>query len=163
MPLMKTLTFNVMSSLIFGIEQSEKREKLVELFQQLVKGALSVPINFPFTCFNRSLQASAKIRTIIKDLIHEKRAAMEDQFTFPQQDLITTLLNLRNDDLSAALSDEEIVDNVIVIMIAGHDTTSILLSFLINLLANNPSVYAIVLQGKQLNLFNKDQILLHKF
>ncbi|KAF9672056.1 hypothetical protein SADUNF_Sadunf11G0000900 [Salix dunnii] len=149
MPLMKNLTFNVMSSLIFGIEQSEKREKLVELFQQLVKGALSVPINFPFTCFNRSLQASAKIRTIIKDLIHEKRAAMEDQFTFPQQDLITTLLNLRNDDLSAALSDEEIVDNVIVIMIAGHDTTSILLSFLINLLANNPSVYASVLQEQE--------------
>lgn len=148
---MKTLTFNVMSSLIFGIEQSAKREILVELFQQLMKGVLSVPINFPFTCFNRSLQAREKIRTIVMDLIHEKRAAMEDQITSPQQDLITTLLRLRNADFSAAFSDEEIVDNVIIIMIAGYDTTSILLSSLINLLANNPSVYASVLQGTQLN------------
>jgi cytochrome P450 family 26 subfamily A len=140
-----------MSSLIFGIEQSAKREILVELFQQLLKGILCVPINFPFTCFNRSLQAREKIRTIVMDLIHEKRAAMEDQITSPQQDLITTLLSLRNADFSAALSDEEIVDNVILIMIAGYDTTSILLSFLINLLANNPSVYASVLQGTQLN------------
>ncbi|KAI5570085.1 hypothetical protein BDE02_11G002000 [Populus trichocarpa] len=149
MPLMKTLTFNVMSSLIFGIEQSAKREILVELFQQLLKGILCVPINFPFTCFNRSLQAREKIRTIVMDLIHEKRAAMEDQITSPQQDLITTLLSLRNADFSAALSDEEIVDNVILIMIAGYDTTSILLSFLINLLANNPSVYASVLQEQE--------------
>jgi cytochrome P450 family 26 subfamily A len=58
MLLMKTLTFNILSSLIIGIEQGEKRDILVELFQELLKGVLSVPINLPFTCFNQLLKGT---------------------------------------------------------------------------------------------------------
>jgi cytochrome P450 family 26 subfamily A len=48
-----------------------------------------------------------------------------------------------------ALSDEDIVDNVLVIMIAGYDTSFILLTLLIliGLSANNRSVYANICQG----------------
>ncbi|KAI5590508.1 hypothetical protein POPTR_004G017800v4 [Populus trichocarpa] len=149
MPLMKILTFNIMSSLIMGIEEGAKRDMLVGLFQQLIKGSLSVPINFPFTRFSRSLQASRKIRMILADLIRERRAAQKEQTAFPQQDLITTLLNLRNEDSSAALSDEEIVDNAITIMIAGHDTISVLLTTLIRHLANDQAVYAGIAQEQE--------------
>ncbi|KAJ6975129.1 hypothetical protein NC653_031084 [Populus alba x Populus x berolinensis] len=41
-------------------------------------------------------------------------------------------------------------DSAINIMIAGHDTTSIL-SFLIKLLVNDPSVYGSIVQGMRLN------------
>lgn len=149
MPLMKTLTFNLMSSLIMGIEQGSKRDVPVKLFQQLMEGLISVPINLPFTRFNRSLQASEKIREIVMDLIREKRVALDHQNASPQQDLITSLLSLRNDHNSVALSDEEIVDNAIIIMIGGHDTSSILLAFLIRLLAKDPSVYAGVVQEQE--------------
>jgi cytochrome P450 family 26 subfamily A len=88
---------------------------------------------------------------ILADLIRERRAAQKEQTAFPQQDLITTLLNLRNEDSSAALSDEEIVDNAITIMIAGHDTISVLLTTLIRHLANDQAVYAGIAQGMQLN------------
>lgn len=147
MPSIKTLTFNIMSSLIIGIEQSAKRDMLLQLFQQLMEGILSVPFNFPFTRFNRSLKTSGKIRQILEDLIREKRAALEHGTAFPQQDLITTLLSLRNEDNSAVLTDEEIIDSAIVIMIAGYDTSSVLLSLLIRLLADDPSIYASILQG----------------
>ncbi|PNT39107.1 hypothetical protein POPTR_004G017700v4 [Populus trichocarpa] len=146
MPSIKTLTFNIMSSLIIGIEQSAKRDMLLQLFQQLMEGILSVPFNFPFTRFNRSLQTSGKIRQILEDLIREKRAALEHGTAFPQQDLITTLLSLRNEENSAVLTDGEIIDNAIVIMIAGYDTSSVLLSLLIRLLADDPSIYASILQ-----------------
>ena len=72
-PLVKTLNFKIMSSLIFEIAQSANRDVLGELYQQPVKSVLSVPINFPFTCFNHSLQAREKTRTIILYLKHEKR------------------------------------------------------------------------------------------
>lgn len=48
------------------------------------------------------------------------------------------------------ISDDEIVDSAINIMIAGHDTTSTL-SFLIKLLVNDPSVYGSIVQGMRLN------------
>ncbi|CAK7351137.1 unnamed protein product [Dovyalis caffra] len=149
MPSMKTLTFNVMSSLLIGIEQGAKRDVLLDLFHQILEGVFSVPINLPFTRFNRSLQASAKIRTILMDLIQEKRAALEHATAFPQQDLITSLLSLRNEDNSVVLSDEEIVDSLVFIMIAGYDTTSNLLSFLIRISADDPSVYASMIQEQE--------------
>ena len=127
MPLMKNLTFNVMTSLIIGIEHGPKRDLLQQLFQEIMGGVLAVPINFPFTSFNRSLNARARIRTVLLELIREKRAALEQQNVSPQQDLLTALLSLRNEDNSAVLSDEEIVDNAIASMVAGHDSISVLL------------------------------------
>ncbi|KAL7242778.1 hypothetical protein ACSBR1_015213 [Camellia fascicularis] len=47
MPLMKTLTFNIICSLIFGIEQAARRDPLRALFQNMIKGMLSVPVNLP--------------------------------------------------------------------------------------------------------------------
>ncbi|XP_050214238.1 cytochrome P450 716B1-like [Mercurialis annua] len=149
MPLMKSLTFNVLSSLIIGMEQGPERDLLQQPFQKLIEGVLAIPINLPFTRFNRSLKARAKIRAMILDIIHRKRAALQQHDVVPQQDLISTLISLRNDDNSFVLSDDEIVDNALVIMLAGHDTTSILLTFLIRLLASDPSVYAKILQEQE--------------
>ncbi|KAF9672055.1 hypothetical protein SADUNF_Sadunf11G0000800 [Salix dunnii] len=132
------------------IEQGSKRDVPVKLFQQLLESLVLVPINLPLTRFNRSLQASEKIREIVMDLIREKTVALVHQNTSPQQDLITSFLSLRNDNNSVALSDEEIVDNAIIIMIGAHDTSSILRTFLIRLLAKDLSVYAGVVQGFQL-------------
>ncbi|KAL5840532.1 hypothetical protein ACOSQ4_013140 [Xanthoceras sorbifolium] len=150
MPLMKTLTFNIMNSLIIGIEQGARRDTLVELFQHIIDGLLSIPVNLPFTRFNRSLRASAKVRATLRELIREKREAMKQHSAdAANKDLISCLLTIRNEDNSILLSDEELIDNAIVIMVAGHDTSSVLITFIIRLLANDPSVYATVLQEQE--------------
>ncbi|KAK4485093.1 hypothetical protein RD792_007702 [Penstemon davidsonii] len=59
MPLMRTLTFDVICSLIFGIDRGTRRDTLVKLFEHLMEGMLAVPINLPFTRFNKSLHARA--------------------------------------------------------------------------------------------------------
>ncbi|CAK9152091.1 unnamed protein product [Ilex paraguariensis] len=78
------------------------------------------------------------------DLIHEKRVELKEQRASSQQDLTTCLIKIRNEDGSAVLSGEEIVDNCILVMLAGHDTSSILLTFLVKHLAEDPSVHAAV-------------------
>jgi cytochrome P450 len=45
------------------------------------------------------------------------------------------------------MTEKEIVDNVILVLTAGHDTSAILITFMIRLLAIEPSIYAAVLQG----------------
>ncbi|KAL7212094.1 hypothetical protein ACSBR2_014877 [Camellia fascicularis] len=111
-PLMKTLKFNIISSLIFGIERGARRDALRGLFQNMIEGMLSVPVNL------LSLRARAKMKTILMDLI-------------------------------TLLSDEEIEDNAVIIMIKGYDTSSILLTFLIRLLANEPFIYAAIVQEQE--------------
>ncbi|OMO64876.1 Cytochrome P450 [Corchorus olitorius] len=92
---------------------------------------MALPINLPFTRFNRGLKASAKVRTLIKDLISERRAALEQRIAVPSKDLITCLISIGANDPSISMSDEEIIDNVIGVMIAGHDTSSVLITFLV--------------------------------
>ncbi|KAF5944316.1 hypothetical protein HYC85_018393 [Camellia sinensis] len=83
------------------------------------------------------------------DLISEKRVTLEKKWCFPHQDLITCLLSTRNEDNLALLSDEEIEDNTVIIMIGEYDTSSILLTFLIRILANEPSIYAAIVQEQE--------------
>lgn len=156
---MKTLTFDVICSLIFGIERGARRDRLVALFQQVIDGMLALPINLPFTRFGRSLRARSEIRNVVLQLIRERRteADQRKETSTPdhqhhRQDLMTRLISIKGDhvaaDSSPLLSDEEIVDNCMIAMTAGHDTTSILLTFLIKLLSENPHVYETVLNGR---------------
>ena len=146
---MKTLTFNLICSLLFGIERGPKREKLLPLFQDMIESMLAVPVNLPFTQFNRGLKARKKLVPMLLDLLHEKRVAHQEQKRDnTSKDLFISLLSVRDDDSSAMMSDEEIIDNIIIVMVAGYDTTSILLTFLVRLLANNDAIYCNISRGK---------------
>ncbi|KAE8125582.1 hypothetical protein FH972_020365 [Carpinus fangiana] len=148
LPLMKTLTFNIICSLLFGVERGARREKFKACFKEMIVGTWSAPLNLPFTRYNRSLRASATAQNMIKDLIREKRVELEQKGA-SHQDLITCLLSIRKEDNEEALTEIEIVHNVMLVMIAGHDTSSVLMTFIMRLLANEPAVYAAVLQEQE--------------
>ncbi|TYH30348.1 hypothetical protein E1A91_A01G083200v1 [Gossypium mustelinum] len=145
LPLMKTLTFNIICSLLFGVERGTRRDKLANDFRYMIEGMWSVPVNLPFTRYNRSLQASARAQKLLKVLIGEKRVDLEKGAS-PRQDLITCLLSIRNEKDEQVISEKEIIHNVMLIMVAGYDTSSVLLTFLLRLFANDPAIYAAVLQ-----------------
>ncbi|KAG2682222.1 hypothetical protein I3760_11G182400 [Carya illinoinensis] len=113
---------------------------------KMIEGMWSVPLNLPFTRYNRGLRASARVQNMLKDLIREKRVELEHKAASPHQDLISCLLGIRNEGNEEALTVDEIVHNVLVVMVAGFDTSSVLITFIIRLLANEPAVYASVLQ-----------------
>ncbi|KAL3503483.1 hypothetical protein ACH5RR_037932 [Cinchona calisaya] len=148
LPLMKTLSFDMICSLLFGIKHGARRDKLVEYFQQIIEGVWSIPVNLPFTRFNRSLKASAKVQEMLKELLREKRIELLKGAP-SHQDLISCLLSICGEDNKELLSDEEIIHNVLLIMVAGHDTSSILITFLVRLLASNPTVYETVLKEQE--------------
>ena len=144
---MKILTFNIMSSLIFGLARGARRDKLVRGFQHIMDGMWSIPINLPFTRYNRSLKASKMIQNMVKKLVHDKREELQNESAAsPTQDLITCLLRIRSGD-DEEMTEKEILHNVILTMVAGHETSSILITFIMRFLANDPSVYAAVLRG----------------
>ncbi|KAJ0450282.1 putative taxadiene 5-alpha-hydroxylase [Helianthus annuus] len=151
-PLIKTLTFNIICSLLFGIERGPKREKFLPLFKDMMAGLLSIPITLPFTRYKRAITARKKLVPMLLHLIHEKRDGLMEktQQGNPHKDLVTSMLSIRNDDGSTMMSEEEIIDNVIAVMMAGYDTTSILLTFLVRLLANDKSIYSNIVRGNTL-------------
>ncbi|KAK9064194.1 hypothetical protein SSX86_015574 [Deinandra increscens subsp. villosa] len=147
-PLIKILTFNIICSLLFGIERGPEREKMLPLFQDMIEGVLSIPLNLPFTKYSRGILARKKLVPIILQVIREKKKALEEQRN-PQKDLITSLLSIHDNESSTIMSEDEIIDNIILVMVAGYDTTSVLITFLVKLLANNKSIYSNVAKEQE--------------
>ncbi|TVU25922.1 hypothetical protein EJB05_28443, partial [Eragrostis curvula] len=141
MPSMKALTFDVMSTVLFGLGDSDAaaRRELSAEFQQLARGIWTVPLDLPFSTFRRCLAASRRGRRAVAAVIEERRAKLERGERSPADDVITHML-------AGGLPDEEITDNVIFLMIAAHDTTAALITFLLRHLDANRDAYAKVLQ-----------------
>ncbi|KAF8023761.1 hypothetical protein BT93_F1068 [Corymbia citriodora subsp. variegata] len=133
LPLMKILTFNIICSLLF----------------EMLEGMWSIPVNLPFTRYSRSLHASSMVQDMLKELVQEKKVKLEQHTTTPHQDLITCLLSKHDEENERVVTDKEILHNIMLVMIAGHDTSSILITFMLRLLYKNPAVYKAVLQEQE--------------
>uniref|UniRef100_A0A0D9WZJ3 Cytochrome P450 n=1 Tax=Leersia perrieri TaxID=77586 RepID=A0A0D9WZJ3_9ORYZ len=150
LPLMKTLTFDIIATLLFGLDRGEIREQLAAAFAGMLEGMWSVPVDLPFTPFRNGLRASERARRILEATVREKKANLEQGKSSPSDDLISCLVSLRDgdDDGRQLLTEEEIVDNAMLALVAGHDTSAILLTFIIRHLATDPTTLAAMAQGK---------------
>lgn len=144
---MKSLTFNIICSLLFGLERGKQRDQFLDSFQAMIAGMWSVPINLPFTRYNRSLRASARIQTMLKEILHKKKVELKQNGASARQELISCLLGMVDEDGNQVMSEKEIIHNIMLVMVAGHDTSSVLITFIIRLLATEPAIYEAVLQG----------------
>ncbi|KAK7300102.1 hypothetical protein RJT34_10936 [Clitoria ternatea] len=149
LPLMKTLTFNIICSLLFGLERGKQRDQFLDSFQLMIEGMWSVPINMPFTRYNRSLRASARIQTMLKEIVHKKKMELKQKVASDRQDLISCLLGMVDEDDKQVMTEKEIIHNIMLVMVAGHDTSSVVITFIIRVLANEPAISAAVLQEQE--------------
>lgn len=87
---------------------------------------------------NRQYRADIELmRAVAMDLIAKRRANPDGMI---KSDLMGRMLNGRDPATGMGLSDENIVHQMITFLIAGHETTSGLLSFATYLLLKNPAV-----------------------
>lgn len=149
LPLMKRLTFDIIASLLFGLERGAVRDALAGDFARVMEGMWAVPVNLPFTAFSRSLRASARARRLLAGIAREKKAELEQGKASRASDLIACLLNMTDDSGARLLTEEEIVDNSMVALVAGHDTSSVLMTFMVRHLASDPATLAAMVQGKK--------------
>lgn len=146
--LMKKITFKVTCSLLFGLPERKVKDTLFEDFGIALRGVWAIPVNFPGTTYNRALRARARISNLLSDLMDQRRKQLEESaWSDWPEDVISSLLRLR-DENGKGLLEEEIVDNLISMVIASHDTTTVLLSLLIRHLARDTEVSSKVYEGK---------------
>ncbi|KAJ7960746.1 Cytochrome P450 [Quillaja saponaria] len=115
----------------------------------MLKRLWALPINLPFTQYNRGLRESVRARDLVKELVQEKRVLLEKNGASPHQDLIAFLLSMRDEDGKQVLTEKEIMQNVVLGLLGGYETSAITITFIIRQLANEPTVCAAVLQEQQ--------------
>ena len=75
-------------------------------------------------------------------IVTERRAAMARGEKPPFNDMLSLMVEAKDPESGLGLSDDEIVAHINTFLIAGHETTSGLLSFAFYLIQTNPTVEA---------------------
>jgi len=137
---MSRVTLRIVGRLLFGADVERAVPVVAYAFPVLGEFSRSrayspvrLPRSWPLPSHRRARRAQAAIHAVCDELIAARRADGGDG-----DDLMSLLVGARED--GETLSDAEIRDQVLIFMLAGHDTTAIALTFALHLLGRHPDV-----------------------
>lgn len=94
----------------------------------------------PWWQIRRSRKAASEIRTLLSALIRPRFEAAQAGRVTVEGDILATLLQVRDEKTGEGFSFDELVDQVAMLFLAGHETSASALSWALHLLAHSPSV-----------------------
>ncbi|TXG48758.1 hypothetical protein EZV62_024633 [Acer yangbiense] len=144
-PLIKGFAFCVACKVFLSIEDQQHIAKLADPFSALISGLFTIPIDFPGTTFSRAIKASKEIRKGLVAIIKQRKIDLEENKASPTQDILSHIL-LATDENKEHLSELHIAEYILLLLIAGHDTTSSVMTFVVKYLAELPHIYNEVFQ-----------------
>ena len=127
---MMTLTLNIVSRALFGYDIAEQSDRIGEAVNTLVE------IGKPK---RRRFQEMAKVLDDIVYGLIDRRLAQPHR---EQRDLLDMLTQARYEDSGERMEKRQVRDEVMSLLIAGHETTANTLSWLWYLLAQHPAIVA---------------------
>ncbi|VEP17476.1 putative cytochrome P450 110 [Hyella patelloides LEGE 07179] len=139
-PVMQEITLRVMLSVVFGIDSGTRYDRLRELLTALLD-IFNTPLSSSFMFFSflqkdwgkfspwgRFLLLKQEIRQLIYAEIAERRELLASG-TSGLRDIFSLLL-LAKDENGEGMTDEELHDELITLLFAGHETTASALAWL---------------------------------
>eukprot|EP00775_Hariotina_reticulata_P007859 gene7859-8055_t len=136
---MKKLTFEFIMQVVLGhrIAQDELVH-LSNLFSSLTKGLIAWPyLDIPFTNWHRALKAQQELVSYFQAGVTAARQQLEAGQWVPG---VMGILVAAQDEHGVRLSDREITHNLLLVLLAGHDTSSTTLTRCMSNLQDHPRV-----------------------
>jgi cytochrome P450 len=112
-----------------------------------------LPRGWPMPAEVRAATAQRTLYSVVDDIIDRRSGAMGSDLIAPLAslaprgsgpDLISLLLTARDPETGEPLSKQEVRDQVLIFLLAGHETTSTALTFTMQLLGRHPDSQAAV-------------------
>jgi cytochrome P450 len=141
-PELRNYTFDVAGKLLVGVENGSETA-LGHNFETWCKGLFSIPLDVPWTQFGKAKKCRKLLLAELEKIIRDRQRG-----TPSGNDALSLLISARDDE-GNSLSLDELKDQVLLLLFAGHETlTSAIASFCL-LLAQNPDVMAKVRAEQQ--------------
>jgi cytochrome P450 len=140
---MERTTLLVIGKAMFSADMEEHADEIAEdlrvlrrAFKREVGPVPTLPDFVPSFHNSRLRRAVRSLNDIVYDLIDERRASDEDR-----EDLLGMLLDARTDD-GERMDDEQVRDELVTFLLAGHETTAAALTWTWYLLGQHPDEHA---------------------
>lgn len=131
----KKYTFNLMAKHIMSLDPGKpETEQLKKEYITFMKGVVSAPLNLPGTAYRKALQSRSTILKFIELKMEERIKKMEEGCdSMEEDDLLGWVLK------HSSLSKEQILDLVLSLLFAGHETSSVSIALAIYFLQACPA------------------------
>jgi cytochrome P450 len=138
----RSLMLDVIVKVIFGEDDPDEVQRLGRPFERLLNLGVSEQLTVRYALrrlgtlrvWPARAQANREIDAVVMPLIAARRA---DPRRSEKLDILALLMSARGDD-GEQLSDNEIRDDLITLMLAGHETTATTLAWVFDLLLHHP-------------------------
>ncbi|XP_045787024.1 taxadiene 5-alpha hydroxylase [Trifolium pratense] len=138
----KVLTFSIVFECLLGIKVEPG---MIDTFERVLEGVFSPAIKFPGSKFSRAMKARKEIEKMIVKVVREKRKEIEEGRVKREEDTML-MSKLVYGMIQEEITEKEIIDNVVLLVFAAHDTTSFAVAMTFKMLAQHPDCYGKVLQ-----------------
>ncbi|XP_064940457.1 abscisic acid 8'-hydroxylase 3-like isoform X2 [Musa acuminata AAA Group] len=135
-----TFTLKVITSIMMSLEPAGgEQDEFRANFKLISSTFSSLPLKIPGTTFHRGIQARNRMYAMLDSMISRRRNGEHEHHDFLQT-LVRKHSKEDEDggDDANKLTDTQLKDNVLTLLIAGHDTTTAALTWLIKFLGENP-------------------------
>ena len=126
---MRRFAFAVIAGPVLGLDAGD-RDALFSDFEIWTQALFSIPLNIPGTPFARAMAARERLLTRLKTVLKESNANKGGL------DLLSDGL----DEVDIPLDDDDLVEQLLLLLFAGYETTASSLSCLFRALLLNPDV-----------------------
>ncbi len=133
---MRRFAFRVIASVVLGLE-GDDRDALFHDFEIWTRALFSIPLAIPGTPFARALEARARLLTRLGQVLERsrQRGAAGEPLT-GGLDLLAGAL----DEAGLPLADDDVVEQLLLLLFAGYETTASSLSCLMAALLQHPEL-----------------------
>jgi cytochrome P450 family 110 len=159
---MQDITLRVILRAVFGLAEGERFDQLKQLLTELLE-SLSSPLSasllfFPvlrkdlgaWSPWGRFLRLKQQVADLLYAEIRERRSQPDSSRT----DILSLLLTARDQE-GQPMSDEELHDELMTLLVAGHETTASALSWALYWVFTQPNVLDKLLQ--ELDMLGNDR------
>jgi cytochrome P450 len=143
-PRMQSVTLDVILRAVFGVSDPARRDRLRELLAGMLQMSASAGLQLRVLLAERLgrgdplrelRETNAAVDALLRQEIAERRS---DPRLDEREDILSLLVGVRFAD-GSAMSDSELRDQLITLLLAGHETTATSLAWTFDLLLHNPA------------------------
>jgi cytochrome P450 len=131
-PELKQMTFEIASYLLMGSEPGTLTNQLSDWFTSLTAGLFALPFRFPGTGYYKALKARDRLLDHLEKVIQQRQQNLT-------RDALGLLVQSRDEE-GNGLSLEELKVQALLLLFAGHETTTSMLTSFCLSLAQHPEI-----------------------
>ncbi|WP_264519756.1 cytochrome P450 [Flavobacterium sp. N1994] len=142
-PIMNNLAFNVVAKSLFHISFIEQKLNRLKFIIEEVQDFVIKEIRLPYKSWWYKISGQVHYHeqlALESDAIINEIIASRQHSNQQHNDLLDMLLETRYEDTGEGMATQQLIDEIKILFIAGHETTANALTFTLHLLANHPEV-----------------------